>query len=122
MWPPSTHPLFEPLWRIRVSLKDLAAQGYAQVLKDYVDEWTLQHSGSLPTAGEMSAAGAVGAGHAWWPKNPWTMQPMAAGTSTGDFEYTTGTGGTFTIVLHQQALPMVHGDPASAFPATYTAQ
>jgi hypothetical protein len=117
-----TRPVFEPLMRLRVSLRDLAAQGYVQVLKDYIDEWKLDHSGALPTADEMSATGAVGTAHTWWPKSPWTLQPMAAGTNTGDFEYTPGAGGTFTLVLHQSPLLMWHGDPSTAFPATYTAQ
>ena len=117
-----TQPQFAPLMRLRVSLKDKAAEGYAQVLKDYVDEWKLAHAGVLPTADQMSAAGAVGAAHTWWPLNPWTMQPMAQGATTGCFEYTPGDDGAFTIVLHQSALPMVYGDPSTAFAATYTAQ
>jgi hypothetical protein len=117
-----TQPLFEPLQRLRVSLKDMAAQGYSQVLKDYVDQWKLEHAGALPSADQMSAAGAVGAGHTWWPRNPWTLMPMTIGASTGHFEYTPGGDGAFTIVLHQQQLPMVNDDPATAFPATYTAQ
>jgi hypothetical protein len=114
--------LFSPLWRLRVSLKDKAAEGYAQVLKDYVDEWKLAHAGTLPTVDQMNAAGDVGAAHTWWPVSPWSLQPMAQGTATGCFEYTPGDGGAFTIVLHQSALPMVYGDPSTAFAATYTAQ
>ena len=117
-----TRPLFEPLQRLRISLKDMAAQGYSQVLKDYVDQWKLEHAGALPSADQMSAAGAVGAAHTWWPSNPWTLMPMTIGASTGQFEYTPGGDGAFTIVLHQQQLPMVNGDPTTAFPATYTAQ
>jgi hypothetical protein len=114
--------LFSPLWRLRVSLKDRVAEGYAQVLKDYVDEWKLAHAGALPTLDQMSATGAVGAAHTWWPLNPWTLQPMAQGTSTGYFEYTPGEAGAFTIVLHQNELPMIYGDPSTAYAATYTAQ
>jgi hypothetical protein len=117
-----TRPLFEPLQRLRISLKDMAAQGYAQVLKDYAEQWKVEHDGALPSADQMSATGAVGAAHTWWPKNPWTMQPMTIGASTGQFEYAPGGDGAFTIVLHQQQLPMVNGDPSTAFPATYTAQ
>ncbi len=116
-----TQPLFSPLWRLRISLKDLAAQGYTQVLRDYVEQWRLEH-GVLPTIEEMSANGAVGTARAWWPLNPWTLQPMSPGTGLGCFEYTPGAGGSFTVILHQQPLPAVHGDPASAFPETYTAQ
>jgi hypothetical protein len=117
-----TQPLFAPLWRLRISLKDMAAQAYTQVLKDYVDEWKLDHSGELPTAQQMSPSGAVGAAHTWWPRNPWTMAPMGAGTSTGDFEYVPGAGGAFTIVLHQQPLPMVFFFNDTATTEIYTAQ
>jgi hypothetical protein len=99
----------------------MAAQGYAQVLKGYVDEWKLDHAGELPTVEQMTSTGAVGTAHTWWPANPWTLAPMGPGTSLGCFEYTPGGGGSFTIVLHQQPLPMVNGQAGTEFPATYTA-
>ena len=117
-----TRPLFDPLWRLRVSLKDFAAQGYAQVLKDFVDEWKQTHGGALPTVDQMSSSGEVAAAHTWWPKSPWSLSPMASGTGTGSFEYTPGGSGDFTILLHQSALPALHGDPSTVIPATYTAQ
>jgi hypothetical protein len=47
---------------------------------------------------------------------------MASGTGVGDFEYTPGVGGIFTVVLHQQALPDLRGSPGSGYPPTSTAQ
>jgi hypothetical protein len=117
-----TESLWERFSRVRVSLKNLCAQGYAQVLKGYVDTWALTHGGTLPTVAEMSATGAVGQTQTWWPTNPWTLTPMSPGTSTGEFAYTPGAGGAFTLVLYQQALPDLPGSPGSGYPATYTAQ
>jgi hypothetical protein len=117
-----TQPLFTPLWRMRVSLKDLCAQGYTQVLKDYVDEWQLAHGGALPTTDDMTAAGAVGQAQSWWPMSPWTGTAMAPGTAVGDFDYTPGPSSAFTVVLHQQPLPALPGHPETEYPPTYTAQ
>ena len=109
--------------RLRISLKDMAAQGYAQVLKDYVDEWKLAHDGSLPTAGQMSPTGAVGAAHTWWPQEPLDahadgLRDLKGSTSSSR----PAPGRTFTIVLHQQPLPKWHGQAGTDFPETYTAE
>jgi hypothetical protein len=117
-----TRPLFEPLWRLRVSLKDLCAQGYAQVLKDYIDEWRLEHGGALPQVDDVTSAGAVGQAHTWWPVNPWTNSTMTPGTYVGQYEYLPSGDGSYALILHQSPLPMVHGDPATEYPPTYTAQ
>lgn len=98
---------------LREHLKNLWAQTGIQVIKDYVDAWAAAHSGTLPTAAQLSSSGAVGLAHGFWPRNPWTWAPMAQGTWPGDFEYTPG-GGTYTLVVHQ------HAD--EWYPETYTAQ
>jgi hypothetical protein len=117
-----TQPIFAPLWRLRVSLKDMALQGYAQILKDYVDQWKSEHGGALPTVEQMDPTGAVGSTHTWWPKNPWTLAPMTGGTSLGCYEYVPGAQGAFTVTVHQSPLPMVNGQAGTEFPPTYTAQ
>ena len=98
---------------LRDRLKDMSVEGYAQVLKDYVDEWQLAH-GALPTVDQMTATGALGLAHTWWPDNPWTISPMTPGTSHGDYEYTPHGDGTFTVLVHQA--------PVAPFTETYTAQ
>lgn len=117
-----TQSVWAQMHRMTVSLKDLCARGYAQVLKDYVDAWALAHDGALPGVDQMTAAGVVGQAQTRWPANPWTLAPMVPGAQTGDFEYVPGMGGAFTLVVHQQELPELPGVPGSGQPATYTAQ
>lgn len=116
----STQFLWERIFRVRISLKDMCVQGYVQVLKDYVDKWALAHDGALPTVEEMTPAGAVGQAQTWWPANPWTLMPMQPGT--GDFEYAPGEASAFTLTVHQQPLPDYDGIPGSGYPPSYTAQ
>jgi hypothetical protein len=87
---------------IRDNLKDLCVQAHGQVLKEYIDEWKAAHAGTPPTVEQMTKAGAVGALHAWWPANPWAASPMTNRDATGDFQYTPGAGGTYTLTVRQQ--------------------
>jgi len=105
---------FQRAMGLRERLKDLCVEGYAQVLKDYVDEWQATHGDTLPTVDQMTASGDVGTAHTWWPVNPFTSTAMQPGTSTGEFTYTPADDGTFTVQVQQA--------PISPFPATYTAQ
>jgi hypothetical protein len=103
---------------IRSRLKDLCAEGYAQVIKDYADQWATSHGGVPPTAEQLDQAGDVGAAHSWWPPSPWTGLPMRIGTATGDYSYSSD-GAGFEIVLHQQQVAARYpGD--QGFSATYT--
>lgn len=70
----------------------------------------------------MTPSGAIGQAQTWWPPNPWDLSPMSPGTSTGEYEYTPGEGGAFTIVVHQVPLPDYPAAPGSGYPPTYTAQ
>jgi hypothetical protein len=105
---------FKRAMGLRERLKDLCVEGYAQVLKDYVDEWQSTHGDALPTVDQMTASGDVGTAHTWWPNNPFTSSAMQPGGSTGEFTYTPADDGTFTVQVQQA--------PISPFPATYTAQ
>jgi hypothetical protein len=106
---------------MREHFKDLCAQGYAQVLKDYVDEWKLTHAGALPTPAEMALGGAVGLAHAWWPVSPWTSAPMVAGDSKGDFIYSPNGDGTFALGVHE-TLDETPPIPPGTYPETYWAR
>jgi hypothetical protein len=117
-----TQVLFEPHHRDRIAFNNLRAQGYAQVLKGYVDKWALVHGGELPTVDQMTPWGAVGQAQTWWPVSAWTGEPMRPGSDRGHYEYTPGGDGTFTLVLHQQPLEPYPGMPSSGYPETYTAQ
>jgi hypothetical protein len=92
----------EWLGGFRDNLKDLCVQAHGQVLKEYIDEWKAAHAGTPPTVEQMTKTGAVGALHAWWPVNPWAASPMANSGATGDFQYTPGAGGTYTLTVRQQ--------------------
>jgi hypothetical protein len=97
---------------IRDNLKDLCVQSHGQVLKEYIDEWKAAHAGTPPTVEQMAKTGAVGALHGWWPVNPWSgVSPMANSDVTGDFQYTPGTGGAYTLTVRQQV--------TDAFPQEY---
>ena len=50
----------------------------------------------------MSQTGAVGTSHGWWPLSPWTGTPMVNSDVTGDFQYTPGAGGTYTLTVRQK--------------------
>jgi hypothetical protein len=100
--------------QMRIGLKNQIAMARVQVLKDYVDQWKATHGGTLPTADQMTATGDVGAAHTWWPTNPWTLATMAAGSGYGDFVYTPGPGGSFTIAVVLQ--------PRDGDTSPYTAQ
>ncbi len=66
----------ERMLGLRARLKDMCAEGYAQVIKDYADEWAASHGGIPPTAAQLTPGGDVGLSHTWWPKNPWTNAAM----------------------------------------------
>jgi hypothetical protein len=106
--------------RLRAILNNLRAQAALQVIKAYVDQWNAAN-GALPTADQLSPAGAVGDAHTWWPVNPWVGSPMRAGSDAGQFTYTDNGDGTFSLTLHQMAVPPRYGGDFS-MPDAYTAQ
>ena len=99
---------------IRDRLKNLYCQASVQVVKEYVEEWKTGHAGVAPTSGQLTRAGAVGAAHLWWPANPWTSSSMTNADARGDFQYTPGDGGSYTLTVRQQ--------PVAPYAQYYTAQ
>ena len=58
-------------WRhLLASLEDEILRRSGRILAGYVDQWSLQHAGALPTVAEMAPAAAVGAAHPDWPQDP----------------------------------------------------
>ncbi|HMK91953.1 MAG TPA: hypothetical protein VK576_03045, partial [Thermoleophilia bacterium] len=105
---------------MRERFKDLVVQADVQVLKDYVDEWQAGHGGTLPTAAQMEAGGALMSLHAWWPTSPWSGGPMIAGATIGNFQFTDHGDGTYTLTVREQ--PFTDPIYGGAFPEYYTAQ
>ena len=77
-------------------------QAHGQVLREYVEEWKAAHGGTPPALSEMTKTGAVGASHGWWPLSPWTSAPMVNSDTAGDFQYTPGAGGAYTLTVRQK--------------------
>lgn len=73
------------------SERDTAATQNLLLLQRYVEAYAATHAGSYPAAAEMTRE-AFGAGYVW-PRNPWTREPMAAGTAVGDYAYTSDDDG-----------------------------
>jgi hypothetical protein len=92
---------------------DRLAEAGLQVVKEYIDEWIVGH-GALPSAAQIDKAAAVGAPHAFWPTNPWSVSPMAGGDNLGDFQYSQGSGTTYTLTVRQA--------PVAPYAEYYTAQ
>jgi len=94
---------------IRGHLKDWAAQSSVQVVKEYIDEWAVAHAGTLPAAADVQASGALGTGHAFWPRDPWTGTAMAIGGGIGQLVYTPNVDGTYVLGVHEYADPLLPG-------------
>lgn len=107
-------------WRqLLTSLQDEILRRSGRILAGYVDQWSLQHAGALPTAVEMAPAGDVGAVHSDWPLDPVTGDPMQPGTSAGRFTYAPGDAGAYTLTVHLDSGEFQAGGtaPAPAAPA-----
>jgi len=76
----------------------------ARVIKGYVEQWGMLYNATSPASGDVGKTGAVGAMFSFWPDNPFTGQPMAADSATGDFTYTQGADGTsYLLSAHKSA-------------------
>lgn len=85
----------------RERLKDLSVQLDGELIKEYVEEWKAANGGAAPGIADLSSSGAVGALHGFWPVNQWTNLPMQNADNKGDFQYTPGTGGAYTLTVRQ---------------------
>lgn len=106
----------DPIVNGLLNEQDRAAEAGCQALKDYVDEWALAHDGALPGVDQLTPTGAVGLAHAWWPTDPFSAagNSMEPGAQEGNYAYTPGGDGTFTVTVNLVA--------SSKYPASYTAE
>ena len=65
------------------SLEDEILRRSGKILAGYVDQWSLQHAGTLPTVAELAPTAAVGAAHADWPQDLTSGAAMQPGTGPG---------------------------------------
>ena len=86
--------------QLLISLEDEIIRRSGRILRGYVDQWSLQHAGTLPTAGEMAPAAPVGAAHPDWPLDPVSGGAMSPGTLPGAYTYAPGAGGVYTLTVH----------------------
>jgi type II secretory pathway pseudopilin PulG len=88
--------------------RDQAAESGARLIKSYIEQYGLQNNATAPSAGDVSETGGVGRLFAFWPANPFTGQPMASGTEPGDFAYSAGAGGAYSLSARtSQTAPLV---------------
>jgi hypothetical protein len=108
-----------PWQQLLASLEDEILRRSGRILKGYVDLWSLQHGGVLPTATEMTPTGAVGAAHPDWPQDPSSGAAMLPGTGPGAYSYAPGAGGAFTLTVHLHSGAFEAGGtaPSPAAPA-----
>ncbi len=111
-----------PWRRLLDRLEDEILRRSARILQGYVDRWSLEHSGALPTVAEMAPADAVGAAHTDWPRDPIGGDSMTPGTGPGSYTYAPGLAGVYTLSVHLHSedfeaggtapSPMAEADPA----------
>jgi hypothetical protein len=86
--------------QLLIALDDEILDRNGRILAGYVDQWSLQPAGALPTVDELSPTGAVGAAHTDWPDDPVSGTAMQPGTSSGTYTYAPGTNGAYTLTVH----------------------
>ena len=92
------------VWRhLLDTLEDEILRRSGRILSGYVDRWSLEHSGTLPTIVEMTPEGAVGAMHVDWPSYPVDDGPMRPGTEPGSYTYSPGADGSYVLRIHLHA-------------------
>lgn len=84
----------------RAARDDQVTELGARILKGYVDIWGLLHSATPPAAQQMAATGDVGTAHPFWPTDPYTGAAMSQDTAAGDFSYSPGASGAYTLTAH----------------------
>jgi hypothetical protein len=107
-------------WRqLLISLQDEILRRSGRILRGYVDQWSLQHAGVLPSTTEMAPAGDVGAAHGDWPLDPVRGGAMTPGTLPGSFTYVPGAAGAYTLTVHLHSEDYQAGGiaPSPAAPA-----
>jgi len=71
-----------------------------------IQSWAVDNGDVFPAVGDVEKTGGVGTQVDNWPKNPWSTDPMTAGTDHGNYTYVLGTASTtFTLTGHLSKLP-----------------
>ncbi len=89
-----------PWQQLLASLEDETLRRSARILAGYVDQWALQHAGTLPTAVDLAPATAVGATHPDWPRDPTSGAAMQPGNDPGAFTYAPSAAGAYRLTVH----------------------
>jgi len=88
--------------------RDQSAEFGARVIKGYIEQYGMLNNGTAPAAGDVTRAGALGSWFPFWPENPYSGQPMAQGADPGEFAYTAGAGGAYSLSARtSQTSPVV---------------
>jgi hypothetical protein len=106
-----------PWQQLLASLEDEILRRSGRILAGYIDQWSLQHGGTLPGVTELAPAGAVGSVHDDWPREPSSGVPMAPGSAPGSFSYARGADGAYTLTIHLYSGDFEAGGTAPSLPA-----
>ena len=74
-----------------------AAELGARLIRSYVEQFGMLNNATAPSADQVSKAGAVGTMFPYWPDDPYTGTPMAAGGQQGGYLYFAGSGGAYSM-------------------------
>ena len=89
-----------PWQQLLTSLEDEILRRNGKILAGYVGQWSLQHTGTLPTIAELAPAAAVGSAHADWPQDPTSGAKMQPGAGPGTYTYSPSAAGAYTLTVH----------------------
>jgi hypothetical protein len=89
-----------------------AAELGARLIKGYIEQWGMLNNAIAPSADKVAKTGAIGQAFPYWPDNPYTDAPMTMGGEQGDFLYTAGDNGTYTMSVNKGAATWVTLDGA----------
>ncbi len=92
--------LTSPWQRLLTSLEDEILRRSGRILSGYVDQWALQHAGTLPLVDDVAPVAALGAAHPDWPQDPTGGGAMQPGAAPGAYTYAPGTGGAYMLTIH----------------------
>jgi hypothetical protein len=109
--------VISPWEQLLATLEDEILRRSGRILSGYVDQWSLEHAGALPTTAQFTPAGAVGAAHSDWPQEPTSGVAMEPGTSPGSYTYAPGAGDVYVLTVHLYSGDFDAGGTAPALAA-----